>query len=35
MAAPQPSAYAGHVLAEPMRIVRQSDGEMEPDNVNE
>ncbi len=23
--------YAGHVLAEPMRIIRQRDGEMKPD----
>jgi hypothetical protein len=27
--------YAGHMLAEPMRIVRQRDSEMKPDIVNE
>ena len=27
--------YAGHVLAEPMQIVRQRDSELEADNVNE
>ena len=27
--------YAGHMLAEPMRNVRQRDSEMKPDIVNE
>jgi hypothetical protein len=27
--------YAGHMLAEPLRIIRQRDSEMKPDIVNE